>query len=218
MTPTKTWKANRWRFDLRKYTRDFQKKFESGKKKTPMEVGNLYALSYLVDSAYPTDKHHFTPLALSFGRFTDDELGKHTRAVNLFYLSNSQVLEILEDFHKHLSLPPDARALQIIKLHEKYLKVFPYAFKNFEERRVRSQEEISALEWGMIPLLKKHLLGNFNPSALNEDFQLENKTIEKVRKERKKKINKIAPSEPVEEAVLEEFDNFKLFDEDEEEA
>ena len=72
MTPTKTWKANNWRIDLRKYTREFQQKFESIKK-INLFPGCIYAAKYLVDSDYLTDKHHFTPLFVSFGRFRDDE-------------------------------------------------------------------------------------------------------------------------------------------------
>ena len=53
------------------------------------------------------------------------------------------------------------------------MKIAPYAFKNYEERRIMGICEINQEEWGMIPLLRDYLYGTFNPTALNEDFQKE---------------------------------------------
>jgi hypothetical protein len=221
MTPYSSWKKNKGRVDLRSYTREFQKKFSTASpKKRNLEAGKLYAVKYLTDSVYPTDKHHFSPLFLSFGRFMDDEIGKHSRGVNLFYLTVSQSLEILEDFFRLINLNPNDRAVEVLKLHSKYLKIFPYAFKNLEERRILNFSEIDSSEWGMVPLLHKYLIGNFNSTALDKDFQLENKELPKITKKRKKKVSQLKPeTAPVEtqEIVLESdgtFDNFSIFDEE----
>ena len=111
-------------------------------------------------------------------------------------LKPHQALEILEDVYNIHHLKPDNRAIEMIKIHEKYIKIYPYIFKNFEEKRVINCSEILIEEWGMIPLLHKYLWGTFNPVALNEDFQKESslqgkkvkKKIKKVQEEVKKEV------------------------------
>lgn len=202
MTPHQTWKANKWRIDLRKYTRSFQKKFES-KTKLFVYPGDVYAAKYLTDPDIITDKYHFTPVFISFGRFRDDEGMTYTRALNLMYLRNEQKIEILEEVFKHHSKRPSDRVAPIIQIHEKWMRIAPYAFKNLEERRVIGIEKINEDEWGMIPLLKTDLIGTFNSSLLNEDFQKENKAPkEKIKK--KKKVDNL-PLIENEETVSEEF-------------
>lgn len=203
MTPLKVWKNNKWRYDLRKYTREFEKKFKVKKGKSLTEAGKIYAIKYRVSSDYPTDKHHVTPLIVSFGRFRDENGNSYIRALNLFFLSTSQVLEVLEDLYLYSNFTHDERAFHVIKLHEKYIKIYPYIFKNFEEKRVLMQCEVSVEEWGMIPLLQKNLWGIFNPTALDEDFQRENK---KVFKKVKKKPQALQERE-------EEYEEYLLDDE-----
>ena len=76
----------------------------------------------------------------------------------------------------------------MIKLHEKYIRVYPYLFKNFEERRILTQEEVVTEDWGMLPLLHRNLWGTFNPVALNEAFQEENKVVSGNIKRKPKQI------------------------------
>ena len=172
MTPVQTWKANKGRTDLRSYTRDFQKKFET-KHVLKFLPGDVYALKYRTDSEVLTDKHHFTPLIVSFGRFLD-ESGPHLRGLNLLFLRKEQKLELLEEVYALHRLKPDQRVAPLLRIHEKWMKITPYAFKNFVERRVHCSEVIVLTEWGMIPLLHDYLFGTFNAVALNEDFQREN--------------------------------------------
>jgi hypothetical protein len=218
MTPTQVWKRNKWRIDLRKYTRDFSKKFSSVKK-LQVAPGNVYAAKYKVDSAFLTDKHHFTPLLISFGRFKDDEGKSYIRGINLFYLKTSQKLEILDEIHRYNELSPIKRVSPVINIHEKWMKIAPYAFKNFEERRIIGIEEVKVDDWGMIPLLKEHILGNFNSIALNEDF-LEEMKISPIVKSPKKDSSNKPLSEEEENEVLSssvvnadyldnEFENFE---------
>lgn len=214
MKPTQVWKQNKGRSDLRKFTREFQKKFK-GKKPLKMEPGKVYAVQYRVDSIFPTDKHHFTPLIVSFGRFRDGST--HTRGVNLFYLTIPQQLELLEDVHRFHSLKATDRAIEIFKLHSKYMRIFPFAFKNLEELRTLHVTEILAEEWGMIPLLHSHLLGNFNKSALDADFQLENREWKTITKKKKRTPAEVKPDVLTEEILLEKddtIDNFGIFEED----
>jgi hypothetical protein len=172
LKPSKTWKANCWRTDLRSYTRDFQKKF-SLTAKTHLEPGEVYAATYRISTEFPTDKHHFTPVFASFGRFRDEEGKTYVRGLNLFYLKPSQKLEILDEFHSFYDLKTPARVSPLIKIHEKWMKIAPYAFKNYEERRIMGICKIDLEDWGMIPLLREYLYGTFNAVALNEDFQKE---------------------------------------------
>jgi len=204
MKPLETWRKNKWRSDLRKFTREFEKKFKV-KKNSLTESGKIYALTYRVSSSFPTDKHHFTPLILSFGRFRGDDDQVYVRGLNLLFLKTHQVLEILEDASS-TSGKPDEVATTMIKLHEKYIRIYPYLFKNFEERRILSSEEVSREDWGMIPLLQKNLWGTFNASALDKDFQLESKTGYKKKNFRVTK--KEAPKEEtVDTELLDEFDS-----------
>jgi hypothetical protein len=202
MTPHQTWKTNKWRIDLRQYTRSFQKKFES-RTKLFVHPGDVYAAKYLTDPDILTDKYHFTPVFISFGRFRDDEGMTYTRSLNLMYLRNEQKIEILEEVFKHHSKNPADRVIPIIQIHEKWMRIAPYAFKNLEERRVLGIEKINEDEWGMIPLLKTDLIGTFNSSLLNEDFQKENK-VPKEKKKKKKKVDNL-PLIENEETVSEEF-------------
>jgi hypothetical protein len=189
MKPIEIWKKNNWRFDLRKYTREFEKKFKTKRVKNQIsEAGKVYAISYRGNSEFQTDKHHVTPLIISFGRFKDDEGGIYVRGLNLLFLKTHQVLEILEDIFAFQKQKPDERATSMIKLHEKYIRIYPYLFKNFEEKRILTQEEIGCEEWGMIPLLHKHLWGTFNAVALDEAFQEENKAMKNDTKKKPKKV------------------------------
>lgn len=192
LSPIDTWKKNKNRSDLRNYTREFEK-FFSCKEKTEILPGNVYASTY-AGNGLLTDKHHVTPLFLSFGRFRDDEGKIYTRGINLLYLRPERRLEILEEASKHCNKKPVNRVSPIIKIHEKWMKIAPYAFKNFEDSRIVGLREIENFDWGMIPLLQTNLIGNFNPIALNEDFLLENVQPKPVVKKKKKKAEKtIAP-------------------------
>lgn len=213
MKPTQTWKANKWRSDLRKYTREFQSNFES---RTPLQIlpGTVYASRYRGDSTFPTDKHHITPLFVSFGRYKDDEGKVHVRGINLLYLRKDQQLEILDEIYAHFSKKPDERVAPIIKVHEKWMKISPYAFKNYEERRMIAIREISSLDWGMIPLLQTHLLGNFNAQALNEDFQKESKAPRKTKyKKSSPPAEKAEETEVVSEMIEGDFPDIDFEDE-----
>ena len=207
----KTWKKNKWRSDLRKYTREFEKKFKGEVVCT--EVGRVYAGIYR-DSKYPTDKHHFTPIFLSFGRFRDEDGIKYVRGVNLLYLNTTQCIEILEETHRFLKMKPDARVPHMLKVHEKFMKIFPYAFKNFEEKKIFRVSEVDKEEWGIIPLLKKNLWGNFNPVALNEDFRKENQDRRRV--PRKKMAESLPKVEESKEDATELVDNITELGFDEE--
>jgi len=189
-TPTETWKKNNWRIDLRNYTRKFEKKFGSKRTDQISEPGKIYAISYKRNSKFETDKHHVTPLIISFGRFKDADGEIYVRGLNLLFLKTHQSLEILEDAFLLRKEKLDDRALGMIKLHMKYIKIYPYCFKNFAEKRILTQEEVKIDEWGMIPLLHKYLWGTFNPTALNEAFQEEEKV---TRKNVKKKTKKSEP-------------------------
>ena len=207
MTPHQTWKANKWRLDMRSYTRLFQKRFES-RSKIQVHPGSVYAIKYLTEPDILTDKYHFTPIVISFGRFRDDDGDIYTRGINLMYLRNEQKIEILEEVYKYSSFPPDARVAPIIQIHDKWMKIAPYAFKNLEESRIIGLSEVEVTEWGMIPLLKEALLGTFNARLLNEDFQKENK--EPIIKKKKKK-----KSQPVENKKVEDENEYEeiIFDE-----
>lgn len=203
MSPLQTWKKNKWRIDLRKYTRSFQQNFES-KKKIKIFPGEVYAAKYSIDSSIPTDKYHFTPVFVSFGRFRDEEGMTYTRGLNLMYLRNEQKIELLEDIYRFQRMDPAQRVAPIIKIHEKWMRITPYAFKNLEERRILGISSVSVDEWGMIPLLREELLGTFNSSLLNEDFQKENKAPIEKKKKKQKPVQPSLIEEEVE-TVSEEF-------------
>lgn len=190
-TPLHVWKKNKVRSDLRKYTRIFESKFKSNSWDKPKnmisEVGKIYAIFYRVNNSYPTDKHHVTPVIFSFGRFINEAGYATVRGLNLLYLSNHDAIIFLEKAHVFLSKKPDERVPGLLKLHAECLQKYPYAFKNLDERRILSINEVESLEWGMIPLLHKHLLGNFNARALESDFTEENKFVPTpVRKKKEK--------------------------------
>lgn len=170
-SPVVTWRKNKWRPDFRKRTREFQKKFESRKTITALP-GSVYATKYKGEISVPTDKHHFTPVIVSFGRFRSGSI-TFLRGLNLLFLRKDQQLEILEAVHKIHHLDPDARVAPLLRIHETWMRIVPYAFKDFDERRLITVEEIMNEEWGTIPLLHTHLFGTFNSSALNEDFRRE---------------------------------------------
>lgn len=200
MLPFETWKKNKWKSNIRKYTLEFEKKFKS--KFSLTEVGKMYAVTYKVDSSVPTDKFHLTPVMLSFGRFHDEDGAKYVRGLNLLFLNTRELLQVLEDFYPFMNNAPDSRVQPILKLHEKYMKKFPYVFKNFAERKIVSVNEVDVEEWGMVPLLHKYLWGTFNAIALDEAFQAENKARRKTAvNKRKKKLHEHAQ---VSEDVLEE--------------
>ena len=135
MTPFQTWKQNKHRSDLRLYTREFQKRFNVNTVKIT-EVCDIYAANYRVGNESETDKHHVTPLIMSFGRFKDDDGFPHVRGLNLLYLSTSEAIELMEVAYTLATLKPDSRVPGMIKLHEECMKKFPHAFKNLEERRL----------------------------------------------------------------------------------
>ncbi len=214
MTPYETWKKNKGRIDLRKWTRSFESHF----KRKGVELAlpsNIYAMTYRVDSIFETDKHHVTPIILSFGRFKDDEGFTYTRGVNLLYLRNEQMIELMEEVHKLHKFPIGQRVKPLIKIHDKWMAIVPFAFKNFEERRITSSSHVNEDEWGMIPLLYKSLWGNFNATALNESFQAENK--KKPIREMKKKVEMEKPEENIdtmEESFSEGTIDSSFFNED----
>jgi len=185
MTPFQYWKKNNFKPTLRKLTREFSERFKV-KSSSITEVGKIYAITYSTDYSIPTDKHHVTPVILSFGRFLDDNGNKYVRAVNLLYLSTKQQVELLEECYSLLKYKPGERVQQILKLHQKYMMVYPYAFKNFEERRIRSTSEVIGEDWGTVTVIQRYLLGNFNAVALNEDFQKEIKSPPDRRRKPKK--------------------------------
>lgn len=205
MKPIETWRKNNWRFDLRKYTRSFEQKFKVKREKNLSEAGKVYAITYRTSPDFHTDKHHVTPILVSFGRFRDEEGKTYVRGLNLLFLRVHQTLEILEDIHTIHKLKPDNRASKMIEFHEKYIRVYPYLFKNFEERRILTQDEVIVEDWGMIPLLKKNLWGTFNSEALNQDFQLEEKEVRKLPK--KSRPRKVKQPEREEELAEEELIN-----------
>lgn len=216
MTPYQTWKANKWRLDMRSYTRLFQKRFES-RSKTQLHPGSVYAIKYLTEPAILTDKYHFTPVIISFGRFRDDDGDIYTRGINLMYLRNEQKIEILDEVFKYSTFPPDARVAPSIRIHDKWMKITPYAFKNLEESRIIGLSEVETSEWGMIPLMKESLLGTFNARLLNEDFQKENR--EPVKKKKKKKpqpteSQRVEDENGYEEIILNENGMIDLDDDD----
>jgi hypothetical protein len=204
MSPYTVWRKNNWRFDLRKYTRTFESKFKT-KNLQITEPGKLYAITYKTSFLLETDKHHVTPIILSFGRFKDEEGRSYVRGLNLLFMKANESLEILEESYKFIDKKPDERVKHILKLHEKYIKKYPYMFKNFEEKRILTVSEVESTEWGMIPLLHKNLWGVFNPAALNEDFQLEFKEDrKKPKKRRPEKLNK-QEEETVEEDLIDTY-------------
>ena len=208
MTPIQTWKANNWKSNIRNYTRLFEQKFKI-KAKGITVVGKVYAMKYSINYLYETDKHHVTPIILSFGRFIDDNGIKYVRGLNLLYLKTNEIIDILEDSYKLLKYDDDKRIEPLLKIHSKYMIRFPYAFKNFEEKRIVCFSEVNQDEWGMIPLLHKNLWGTFNAVALNEDFQKENSVINK--KTKSKQIDQIE-EETIEEELYDEYDEDDIVD------
>ena len=174
LTPLQIFKSNKIRSDLRQYTRTFEKKFKD-KVKLNVQPGSVYAAKYITDSNVITDKHHFTPVFASFGKFKNDSDRIHTRGINLLYLTIEQKIQLLEDFFTVNSKKPQDRVQHILHVHEKWLNLCPYAFKDYDDSRICNISEISSDEWGMIPLLQQHLFGNFNVTALISDFDIENK-------------------------------------------
>jgi len=197
MTPFEVWKKNKGRCDLRKYTRKFEENFKV--KSSLTEVGNVYAISYRANYENQTDKHHITPVILSFGRFLDDNGTKYVRGLNLLYLKTNEAIDILNEVYAIIKKPADKRVPAILKIHSKYMTRFPYAFKNFEERRILTTGIVNEEEWGMIPLLHKHLFGTFNAVALNEDFQKEIKNPKiKPKKVKEQKLEEEEEFETIE--------------------
>ena len=200
LSPYKIWKQNKHRTDMRKITREFQQLFKTKlEKQCDFIPSNVYGFTYLTDPSIPTDKHNFTPLIVSFGRFKDESM-TYVRGLNLFFLRNEQKIELLEDIFKHSNLNLYKKTVENIKLHEKWIRILPWAFKNYDCKRVLTLSEIPCTEWGLVPLLHQNLIGNFNPKALEESFQEENK----VKKERKIKTDKKNPILNEEETVSEE--------------
>ena len=189
MTPYETWKKNKGRVDLRKYTRDFQKKFNI-KTKCEYEPGKVYAVTYRVDHEFPTDKHHVTPIILCLGQYKDNDGKIFVRGINLLYLDTQKTIEVLNDAYPFVSHTPSKRVMPIIKLHDKFMHVYPWVFKNLSQNRILTSIEVPVEEWGLIPLIYKYLLGNFNSVALAEDFHIENKISIKNKKNKPIKESK----------------------------
>lgn len=204
MKPFDYWKKNKSRSDLRKVTREFEKNFKI-KSKCKIEPGKVYALTYLTDGSIPTDKYHVTPIIISMGNFLDENGVECTRGINLLFLNAKECIDIFEDFYRFSDKPIQKRAINTVQLHDKYNKIFPWVFKNFNSTRIRTAVEIKPEEWGLIPCLHKYLFGNFNLSALNEDFQKEIKIRKKfkpVTKEKEKKKEETLEEETVEEDLV----------------
>ena len=201
MTPYQTWNANKGRVNLRLYTREFQKKFVSKTTKLS-EVSNVYAMSYKMNSEKPTDKHHVMPIIMSFGRFRNYNETTCVRGLNLMFLSNSEIINLMEKVYSFMKFKPDERVAGMIKLHEECMMKFPYAFHNFEEQHIAVLNEIDKEEWGMIPLLHRHLFGNFNTTALKKDYLTEH--AKPVILKRKPKVKK-EQTKPEVETVSEEW-------------
>jgi hypothetical protein len=224
MTPYKTWKANKGRIDLRKFTREFESKFKV-KSKIENLPGEIYAFRYFQNAIYETDKHHITPIIMSFGRFRDENDGHvYVRGLNLLYLKTSEMIEVLEEAHNFLKLDHDSRVEPLLSFHKKLMKRFSYSFKNFEEKRILSGEFVDASDWGMIPLLQKNLWGTFNPVALNEDFQKEMKSPKRMKKVKRsteqedleaEDLRKLEEEqEKIEMEFAEEFENYTVDSDD----
>jgi hypothetical protein len=213
MKPYDTWKKNKGRIDLRKYTREFQENFKV-KTKCKFEPGKVYAITYTPDNGtYATDKHHITPVILSLGNFRDTDGKIYIRAINLFFLDTRKTIEVLDDAYHCEHLPAGSRVMPIVRLHDKFMHVFPWAFKNFQNLRIRTAVEVPVDDWGMMPLLYKYLIGNFNATALNEDFQKENKVVKKkpfdgkkVEKEKEEEEEQVEYSEEQQAIDQAEFD------------
>lgn len=189
LTPFQYWKKNKGRTDLRKLTRDFEKNFKI-KNKCKFEPGKVYAITYTIDNNIPTDKHHVTPVILSLGSFRDENGLINIRGINILYLNTKQAIELLDDCYLYNEKSVAERVIPLVKIHDKYIKVFPWAFKNFIFNRIKTSIEINSEEWGIIPLLYKYLFGNFNVSALIEDFKQEIKTPIKIIKNQNFKKSK----------------------------
>jgi hypothetical protein len=197
-SPFYVWKKNKSRLDLRLYTRMFEKNFKVTNKNIKVsEVGKIYAAYYKSENKI-TDKHHVTPLFISFGRFKDGAITR-VRGLNLFYLSVSDIIDITQKVYNLSSNKPDDLAIEMIKIHKECIKKYPYAFKNFKESNITVINIIDSSEWGMIPLLYKYLYGNFNISALSRDYEKENIIIEP--REKKSKQEKITPDQIATESI-----------------
>jgi len=196
ITPISVYKENKSRIDLRKVTREFQKRF-TVKSKTILEAGKVYAMKYIPDHKYQTDKYHYTPIILSLGIFNKN--GRiFMKGINLLYINLGDVLSILEEAYLYESMKPIQRTLNIIKMNDKYIGKFEYAYKYFDLARISTYNEVEPEVWGFIPILKKELFGNFNIDSLQIDYKKENVIIKKrVNKtvNKKKDTKKEVPTE-----------------------
>lgn len=198
MDPRTLWKEKKAGMGLRKYTRDFEKRFRE-KSNDVLEVGKVYALRYSTDPGFPTDKHHVTPVIISLGNFVNENGNVCVRGANLLYLTTETILRILEKAYRVHSLRESNRVAPIVMLHEAILEEIPFVIKDFELHRIKISSEIPVEEWGMIPLLRKDLWGTFNPAALMEDVKRENRKRPEILR---KKGN--SPLENGEEIIMEE--------------
>jgi hypothetical protein len=204
MNPYETWRRNKGRVDLRAFTRKFQENFK-GRRICESELSGVYSIVYMMDPNLPTDKHHATPVMLSFGRFVGDDGSTYVRGANLLYLKTDEAIDLMMDVHRIMDLKLEARVAPLIAIHEKYMQRFPQAFKNYEERRILSCVRVKGEDWGMVPLLHKHLMGNFNPTALLESYNLENKRKPVVIRRKLKEEKPAEEIEQVEEVFTEGF-------------
>lgn len=191
MTPSKVWKINKTRIDLRQVTRQFERRFRV-KSKGLIEPGKVYAMRYQPDNSNHTDKFHITPVILSLGHFVKNDI-VYIKGINLFYLSTGDALGILEDAFKVVNMKPIQRNAHINTIHDKYINTLEYNYKYFDTNRIISYNEVQSEEWGFIPLLHKNLFGNFNIEALINTYKKEigkNKQI-KIKKENVKKDDKV---------------------------
>lgn len=214
LTPIQVWKNNKSNIDLRIYTLNFKKLFEK-KNKLTICPGNVYAATYASDYRVLTDKHHVMPLFLSFGCFRDDVGRSFIRGLNLFFLSKDQRLQILEEIYKFHDKKPSLKVVPTIAIHEKWIRIVPWAFKNFEETRILKISEINHSEWGMIPLIHDKVFGTFNARALNEDFGLENSVvIKQVKRKKNKKIEDVLEDNINDVMEINSIESFDIDDED----
>ena len=212
----KTYNDNKSRIDLRKYTREFQKTLKNKFSKNEMyDTGNIYLISYNVDSSILTEKYHFTPLIVSFGRFKDEEK-TYIRGINILFLEKAARLELLNDIYTCTRYKKDEQLRSLIAIHEKWNKAFPHLFINLEQRRILSGKLIEMKDWGMIPLVKSELFGSFHSSLLEKDFNKQYRTpdIKRKIKEKKKSKPHLAIDEEfeIENEVLETYHPNKVFD------
>jgi hypothetical protein len=181
MNPYETYNKNKSRLDLRKYTKDFSL---SKIKKGVLQEGKLYLMRYLPNISIPTDKHHILSVCFIFEKKEDE---KKLVAVNLLYLKPYISLRLLQWWYEISMKEKRSKILEAwrMRFHTE-IESSPYAFslKTFEIDRILGIKEISFDEWGMIPLLRKEMLGITTLRGILRDYETE---FSSRKKEKKKK-------------------------------